>query len=182
MAFAPLGELLATSAILLGLAVIGCNSNQDDVCENVGACTQGGSSDWITSCDDEAKSLRDEASSAGCSSLFDDYYSCAVSSFTCKGITASFPGCDAQRAALENCLSAGEAKTACKELTTKTTACAAVSADGGAPDTGTLGLAPACTVSRDCQARCYLDHVNNPCAPALDELSNVTTCASSCPP
>jgi hypothetical protein len=181
MANASLRELLVASGTLLGLSLIGCSSNQDDVCENVGACTQGGSSDWITACEDEAKSLRDEANAAGCLGLFDDYYSCAASNFTCKGITASFPGCD-QRAALENCLSAGEAKTSCKELTLKSTACAAATTDGGSPDAGALGLAPACTVARDCQARCYLDHVSNPCAPAVDELSGVTTCANSCPP
>ena len=182
MAIASLRGLLLASGMLLGLGVVGCSSNQDDVCENVGACTQGGSSDWITSCEDEAKSLQNEASSAGCSGFFDDYYSCAASSFTCKGITASFPGCDAQRAALENCLSAGEAKTACKELTTKTAACATASGADGGLEAGALALAPACTVTRDCQARCYLDNVKNPCAPAVDELSGVATCSSSCPP
>jgi hypothetical protein len=181
MAHPRLRRLLA-SASLLGLAFAACESNEDDVCENVGACSQGGDTDWITSCKDEAKSLRNEAQADGCGALFDDYYSCASSNFTCKGITASFPGCDGQRVAMENCLSAGEAKTSCKELTTKTTACAAAGVDGGPPDAGTLGLAPACTVARDCQARCYLDHVNNPCAPMIDELSSVTACSSSCPP
>jgi hypothetical protein len=182
MAIPSFRELLVASCTIVGLSPFGCSSNQDDVCENVGACTQGGSSDWITSCKDEAKSLRDESSSAGCLGLFDDYYGCAASSFTCKGITASFPGCDAQRTALETCLGTGEAKTSCKELTAKTTACAAASADGGAPDGSTLDLAPACTVNRDCQARCYLDQVHDPCAPALDELSGVAACSNSCPP
>jgi len=182
MAIRSFRMLVAISAAFLGLLGVACNSHEDDVCENVGACTQGGSSDWITSCEDEAKSLRNEANSDGCLALFDDYYDCAASSFTCKGVTASFPGCDGQRSALENCLGTGEAKTSCKELTAKTAACAASSSDGGSPDAGAPGLAPACTVARDCQARCYLDHVMNPCAPALDELSGVTDCASACPP
>jgi hypothetical protein len=182
MAIPCVRELLLAWGTLLCLAGAACSSNQDDVCENVGACAQGGSSDWIASCKDEAKRLRDEASTNGCLGLFDAYYDCAASSFTCKGITASFPGCETPRAPLETCLGAAEAKTSCKELTAKTTACAAASADAGPADGGTLGLAPACTVSRDCQARCYLDHVINPCAPLLDELSGVAACSNSCPP
>jgi hypothetical protein len=168
--------------MLPGFRLAGCTSNQDDVCENVGACSQAGSTDWIASCEDEAKSLEREARSHGCGGFFDDYFGCAAANFACNGVTASFPGCDAKRAALETCLSAAEATTSCKELTAKTSACAPSSLDGGQADADTVGLAPACTVLRDCQARCYLDHVKNPCAPAIDELSSVAACSNSCPP
>ena len=168
--------------MLPGLGMAGCTPNQDDVCENVGACSQGGSSDWIASCEEEAASLAREARSSGCGGFFDDYYECAADHFACDGVTASFPGCDAKRAALEACLDAAQAKTSCKELTAKTSACTAPSVDAGRADADTAGLAPACTVLRDCQARCYLDHVKNPCAPAVDELSGVAACSNGCPP
>ena len=174
--------LVIVVAGLPALAVGGCSSNQDDVCENVGACTHGGSTDWITSCQDEAKSLQSEASSHGCGGPFDDYYECADSNFTCNGATASFPGCDAKRQALETCISATDANSSCKELTSKTSACAASTVDAGSGDADTGSLAPACTVLRNCQARCYLDHVTNPCVPGLAELSDVVACSSSCPP
>jgi hypothetical protein len=168
------------SLVLLGLVLTACGSKQDDVCENVGACTQGGSSDWIASCEDEAKSLHDEANATGCGGPFDDYYGCAESNFTCKGMTASFPGCDAQRAILDQCLNLATSKTSCAELTRKSSACILSKPDGGV-EAGP-GVPAACTASRDCLARCYLDHVSNPCAPAVDELEQVSSCSSSCPP
>jgi hypothetical protein len=191
MALVHLRWFFVAGAMLPGFGLGGCTSNQDDVCENVGACSQAGSSDWIASCKEEAASLEREARSAGCGGFFDDYYECAADHFACHGITASFPGCDAKRAALETCLDAAEAKTSCKELTAKTSACAASPAggfpgssavDAGRADTDTTGLVPACTVLRDCEARCYLDHVKNPCAPAVDELSGVAACSNRCPP
>ncbi|SRR6266545_6993764 len=182
MVIQQLRWLLFLSTILSATGSAGCTSNQDSVCENVGACSQGGSTDWIGSCEDEAKGLQREANSDGCGGLFDDYYECAAAHFACNGATASFPGCEAKRAALENCLSAAEAKTACAELTAETTACKGSPVDGGQADADAIGLAPACTVLRDCQARCYLDHVKNPCAPAVDELSGVAACSNSCPP
>ena len=172
-------NLLMASAALLGLS--NCGSNQDEVCEDVGACSQGGSSDWIAGCKDEAKSLHDEATSNGCGSAFDNYYGCAESNFTCKGITATFPGCDAQREALDLCFSLAQAKTSCAELSMKTSTCAATGPDDGGAEAGT-DLPPSCTATRDCLARCYLDHVNNPCAPAVNELEEVSSCSSSCPP
>ncbi len=173
-------DLLIVSAVLLGLGNLDCSSNQDDVCEDVGACSQGGSSDWITSCKDEAKTLHDEANSNGCGGAFDGYYSCAESNFTCTGITATFPGCDAQRAALDKCLSVAQAKTSCAELSMKTSSCG-VTPDAGGAEAGT-DLSPACTATRNCLARCFLDHVSNPCAPAVNELEDVSSCSSSCPP
>jgi hypothetical protein len=172
-------KLLIASSILLGLESMSCSSHQDDVCENVGACSRGGDSDWIASCKDEAKSLQGEANASGCGAAFDDYYSCAESNFTCKAITSTFPGCDAQRGALDECLSLATAKTSCAELSMKTSGCAP--SDGGGVQTGS-SVPSACTALRDCMARCYLENVNNPCAPAVDELERVSSCSSSCPP
>jgi hypothetical protein len=162
------------------LCLSACNSDQEDVCDNVGACAQAGSSDWIRGCKDEAKLLQKEASSDGCAGLFDDYYACANASFTCEGATPEFPGCDAKRAALESCISGAEATNACGALVARTQACA--SSDAGSDAEGGTSLAPACTIQRVCQAQCYLDHVSNACAPAVNELSDLTTCAASCPP
>lgn len=169
---------LLLCAVLLGVS--GCNSNEEDVCENVANCAQGGDSDFIQRCKDEAKLLRDESSAASCGGLFDDYYACANSNFTCQGATPLFSGCDAKRATLESCLTRAEATNACGALTAKTSACA--SPDGGASGDGGASLGPACTIERVCEAQCYLDHVSNACGPAQGELSEFTKCAASCPP
>jgi len=157
------------------LIVVGCSSDQEDVCDNLGACEQGGSSDWIQSCKHEAELVHDDTEAAGCGGLFDDYYACASSSFECRGATAAFPGCDEKRAALDGCLAKAQAQTSCAKLEAATAQCAGPDAGGGTSP-------PACTSARDCTARCFLENVKNACAPAPDELTTVTTCASSCPP
>lgn len=170
-------RLVTTSlfAILL-VASAACNTNADDVCENVGACSQGGGSDWVKSCQDEAKSLRTAAGASGCGGLYDSYYKCANDNFDCVGATATFPGCDGDRAALDACLQAAAATNACGELARKTKPCATVDAST-APAT-----APACTASHECAARCYLDGVADVCAPRPDELAAVGSCVGPCPP
>jgi hypothetical protein len=163
------------SALFFAVATAaGCNSKADDVCENVAACENGGSSEQVQSCQDEAKVLRAEADAGGCSGAYDGYYACADSKFTCEGATASFPGCDGERATLDACLARGAATNACGELARKTSACHTI--DGGAS-------APlsACTAARACAARCYLDRVADPCAPRPDELSASASCTQSCP-
>jgi hypothetical protein len=170
------------NAVFIGtlLALISCSSDQDDFCDNVGFCAQAGSSDWIEACKSEAQLLEGEANSSGCRGQFDEFYSCADSNFVCNGITPSFPGCEATRAALDQCLAKAEAKTSCADLAQKTANCSAPDAGAG-PDSGVLPPA-ACTLNRDCEAHCYLDSVSNPCGPRVDELSNFSSCASSCPP
>ena len=158
-------------ALLLLVFVVACSSNRDAVCENTGACSKGGSSDFIASCKQEARLLDDEASLNGCGGVFDDYYACADDAFTCTGNVTTFPGCDAKRDLLTQCLSRANASTACAKLQAATRAC------------GDAGDAPiACTPARDCQAQCYLDHVDNECAPRVGELAGVTDCSKSCPP
>ncbi len=90
----------------LALAGAACNSHPDNVCQNIGDCSYGGSDDFITACQDEAKALRSEASGNGCGPAFDAYYACADSSYSCQGATAVFPGCDGDLAALDSCLAA----------------------------------------------------------------------------
>src|SRR5262245_8489858 len=99
-------------------AAVACAADQDDYCDNVGDCAEGGSSDFIQSCKEDARFLKREASSNGCSGKFDDYFACTQSNFECHGATAVFPGCDAQRAALDDCFAAAQAKTSCAELAT----------------------------------------------------------------
>ena len=172
-----LGPVVAWLALGVGAWLnVGCDSNADTVCESVADCERGGDSEWLSACQDEAKTLSKEADSLGCKSAFDDYYSCENDHFRCDGATASFPSCDSKRSALDTCIADAQGNTACAELSTQTSACG--SGDGGAGNEP----APACTLKRDCDARCYLDHVANPCTPSAAELSAVADCAQSCPP
>jgi hypothetical protein len=174
MAFStPHKAVLASVALVLAA----CNTHPESVCENAGFCAEGGDSEWIQTCKDEAKLLQIESDSNGCRPLFDDYYACADASFDCQGTTVTFAGCEGKRAALDACLSAARTKTSCGELDAKTAACITSAPDGGAPV-----LPPACTLARDCEARCFLDHVSDVCAPHVDELSRFTACATTCPP
>jgi hypothetical protein len=163
-------------ALVALIAGAGCDSHADSVCQDIGDCSQGGSSVWIASCQAEAKALQGEANSAACGADFDTYFSCADSNYSCHGATAVFPGCAEHLTALDACLAAATANTSCARLATMEASCAA------APDAGTgPGTPPACTAARDCQAACYLTNVVDVCAPRVDEIQSVTTCASTCP-
>ncbi|MDB4996899.1 MAG: hypothetical protein JWM74_4331 [Myxococcaceae bacterium] len=163
-------------ALAAAVGLLACStSHQEDVCANIGACSQAGDTDWIKSCEDEADALMSDARAASCTGLLDSYFDCADSSFTCTGITASFPGCDGARSALEACFDKAVAATACGQLAEKTKACAT-------PSTEPPALPPACTLARDCAAKCYLDAVGNACAPTVAELDSVASCSRSCPP
>jgi hypothetical protein len=177
MMFSTLPKALLACA---ALSLAACETRPESVCEDVGDCTQGGDSDWIESCQDEAKLLEHEADADGCRTYFDDYYACADSSFQCQGATPSFSGCEPKRSALDTCLTTARTKTACGELDARTSACAGTDVDGGAPDAGPVP--PACTLARDCEARCYLDQVSDVCSPHVDDLARFRKCAASCPP
>jgi hypothetical protein len=167
------------SAVVLVLSVVAaCASNEEDVCQDIADCALAGDSDWLHACKDESKLLKDESNADGCGGAFTDFFACASDSFVCSGITPSFPGCEAKHAALDACIAAAQAKTACGELEAKQTAC--TSASSGSAGAGNP-VRPACSVERDCEARCFLDHVKNPCAPAIDELSTVASCTAACP-
>lgn len=155
-----------------------CSSHQDNVCQDIGDCSQGGSSDWITSCQTEAKALQSEAAAAGCGSDFDAFFTCADSNYSCQGATALFPGCADALSALDGCLADATANTFCIRLQTAEATCAVAR-----PDAGTAtGTPAACTAARDCVAQCYLASVADVCAPRVDELQNASVCAASCPP
>lgn len=104
---------LILALAVLAASIVACNTNADDVCENVGACSQGGSSDWVASCQDEAKNLRAAAGASGCGGQYDSYYRCANDNFACVGATASFPGCDGDRMALDACLMGASCTSMC---------------------------------------------------------------------
>ncbi len=169
------------------LLAAACGSTSDEVCQDIGDCSQGGSTSWIIACQSEAKALHSEAADAGCGATFDSYFSCAQSAYSCRGATATFPGCDDHHTALDGCLTAATRGTSCAALVAAEASCASSGADGGADaGSGTGGLTgaalpPACTASRDCQAHCYLGAVANACAPGVDELEAVTMCDRSCP-
>jgi hypothetical protein len=163
-------------AVCTTLAVASCNSKADDACENVGDCEQGGSSDWIMQCQVEAKAQLQVAEATDCAGFYDVYYRCADDNFKCEGATASFPGCEAKRANLDDCLARNAAKTSCGDLETKTASCKTMDA-GPAPLP-----APTCTATRECTARCYLNAVADVCAPLPSELEAMAACAQSCPP
>jgi hypothetical protein len=165
-------SLLLAALLFSGAA---CDTEGDNVCEDIGDCSHGGSNDWISSCQDETKALGSEAAKLGCGSAYHAYFHCADSSYSCHGTTATFPGCDDELAALDGCLTRATAGSACVRLAMAESACTSASnPDGGPP--------PACTAARDCQAQCYLGNVANVCAPRVDELETVTACAASCWP
>ncbi len=164
-----------TLAVLAVLAVApACSSNADSVCENVAACENGGSSEQVQSCRDEAKLLKSEAQASGCGGAYDDYYTCADDHFACNGATAAFPGCDGDRVTLDTCLGRSSSQNACGELQRKTATCHTT-------DAGALTPEAACTAERACAARCYLDSVLDPCAPRPDELTSAASCSIACP-
>lgn len=168
-------------AFVVTLSVIGsaCGSHSDDVCQDIGDCSYGGNTNWISNCQSEATTLGSEAASEGCGDQFNEYYACADSNYSCQGATATFPGCAQTLAALDTCVGAATSTSACVMLEAAEKACGAPrSADGGTD----AGPAPSCTAARDCQAQCYLGAVANACAPRVDELQIVLTCSSSCPP
>lgn len=168
-------------AFVAVMSVIGsaCASHSDNVCQDIGDCSYAGNTTWISNCQSEANALGSEAASDGCGALFDQYYACADSSYSCQGATATFPGCAQALTALDSCIAAATMTSACAMLQAAEDACGApASADGGID----AGPPPACTAARDCQARCYLGAVANACAPRVDELQNVLACSASCPP
>jgi hypothetical protein len=172
------------------LLAAACGSTADEVCQDIGDCSQGGSTSWITACQSEAKVLGAEAADGGCGATFDSYFSCARSAYSCRGATATFPGCDDRHAALDACLAAATRGTSCAALVAAEASCASSSSHGGDAGvdagSGTGGitgtaLPPACTASRDCQAHCYLSAVANACAPGVDELEAISACTGACP-
>src|SRR5262249_55070484 len=168
-----------TCAVLVVAATVGsaCKSHQDSVCQDIGDCTQGGSSTWIEGCQSELSTLAEEANKVGCSQAFSAYFSCADSQYVCRGATALFPGCEQRLTDLDTCFGTATAGTSCARLAEQEKACGTTSADGGSPLP-----APACTAARACQANCYLTNASNPCAPRVDELETITSCAGQCPP
>lgn len=152
------------------LLLVACNSDAENVCEDIGDCTQGGSSDWIAACKSEASKLRAEAVAASCIVELDAFEKCESDHFDCEGATSLFPGCDTETAALDSCLAAATSGTACADLAAANVACGVEA-----------GVLVGCTALRDCEARCFLDHVQNPCAPRADEIESVTACGASCP-
>ncbi len=166
-------------AVMLSLLAVlavasACSSTADSVCENVVACENGGSSEQVQSCQDEAKLLKSEAQASGCGGAYHDYYTCADEHFMCNGATASFPGCDGYRITLDTCLGRSSSQNACGELQRKTAICHTT-------DAGSLTPEAACTAERACAARCYLDSVLDPCAPRPDELTSAASCSIACP-
>jgi len=170
----PPFPLWPLAALLLGSA--GCGTASDSVCEDVGNCSQGGSSTWITSCQSAADAV--EQAAPTCSQAFDEYFQCAEDHYVCNGATASFPGCDSQVGALEACLNAAQANSPCETLASETASCPGGS--GSSPPGSPVPAA--CTLNEQCQAGCYLQEVSNPCAPGGSELNAFTQCAETCPP
>ncbi len=166
-----LGPLLP--ALLLLPALAGCDSDADNVCEDIGDCAQGGNYMFIQSCQSQASELATEASASGCLTLYDAYYACAAANYDCTGATPSFPGCSSARGALETCLAKGAAKNACGMLDAALAACGADAGPSPPPSVP-------CATGGVCEAQCYLDSVPDVCVPRPAELSAFTQCASQC--
>jgi len=160
---------LALGSLLCSF-LLGCASDQQNYCENISDCAQGGSNDWIMACEHNLAVAQSQATNVGCTTQFNAYYSCTSANFTCNGNTPAFPGCDAPYGALNQCLAGAQQGTACAALAAATSACP-----------GDAGVA-SCSATRDCEAQCYLDNVtNNVCAPDVGELELYTACAATCP-
>jgi len=152
---------IGAGLLALMLFPSGCASDSTNVCEDEGNCSHGGDRTFIDGCQHNANLLQSQAHAAGCTREYNVYFSCA-----------------AELAALDACLARATDKSACAALDDEERRCAPPS-DGGA-DAGSVPLA--CTASRECEARCFLDQVENVCAPRVDELSAFVTCATTCPP
>ena len=173
-------SLLALSALGCGpgLTLTSVPTDAESVCYSVDECAQGGSYSWLQSCESEASTLQQQSSASGCGSLYSAYYSCANSNFNCQGTTPQFPGCDSALGALETCLNAASAESACGMYVAKTASCP----DGtGTSPPGSPIVTP-CSLNLQCQASCYLSNVSNVCNPGLTELNAFTQCADACPP
>jgi hypothetical protein len=165
---------LPTLAVLLvAFAAASCASHEDSVCEDIGDCANGGDTAFIQSCKTEAKALRAELATYGCQPQFDEYYACADSTYQCQGATPRF-SCSAGLNELNNCIHVYGRATACATLARQQAACTAAPAVTGVP--------PACTLARDCEARCVLDNAADVCAPGLTELDAIRACTAACPP
>ena len=174
MALATLGALSCGP----GLTLTTVPTDAESVCYSVDECAQGGDYGWLQSCNAEALLLQQQASASGCGSLYDGYYACANSNFNCEGITPLFPGCDAKLSALESCLNAATADSACAQYTAMLAACPPGS---GESPTGSPIVMP-CSLNLQCQAQCYISIVSDVCNPGLSELSAFSHCANACPP
>lgn len=176
-----------TRRLLLSLAFValaGCDSKSDTVCQDIANCSHGGSDDWVTACQSEADDLADEATGSGCGAAYDEYFACAEAHFACNGNKSEFTACDARRSTLDACLASERANNACGELDAKLALCSTPSApNAAAPDApaGDATLEP-CTTGGVCSARCYTESVADVCAPTAAGLSAFADCASHCVP
>jgi hypothetical protein len=173
-----LGLLLFLSACGPGFTLALPSSDAQKVCEGIDDCAQGGDYGWLTTCYANTQALSQQADGSGCTSVYNAYYACANANYTCTGATATFPGCDVQRASLESCLNAAPQQSACAAYQAELANCPA---DAGSSP-GQNPIITACTLSAQCQARCYLTSVTNACSPSLADLSAYSACALSCPP
>jgi hypothetical protein len=169
---------LAAAACGPGLTLAPVPTAAQSVCQDVDDCAQGGDNGWLQRCYGQAQTLQQQSVASGCGPLYDGYYGCQASSYSCQGATPIFVGCSSQRTALEACLNAASAGSACAAYQAKLAACPPPT--GNSPP-GSPIVTP-CTVNLQCQAQCYLDSVANVCAPGLSELDAFSLCASSCPP
>jgi hypothetical protein len=161
-------------AILLLSLASACATNPENVCQDVGYCTTQ-SDAQVQVCKANAQQLATEASASGCSAQYDAYFACADKAYLCTGNVPSFPGCDAERAALDACLEFGRAHNACGALDVALAACPTSS-----PPPPILP-AP-CSTAEVCASRCYLDAVTDVCRPQPLQLTQSTACTKSCPP
>jgi hypothetical protein len=151
------------------------------VCENIGACSHGGDTNWIDGCESDAKLQQERAQLAGCNQAFDKYYQCADENYVCKGASARFPNCDATKEETEKCLADASVPSACAALTARRASCLEIEDSGGdvqfiSEPAGTS----VCDLQHECEARCYLDQVERVCAPTIDELAKFSDCAATC--
>jgi hypothetical protein len=163
-----------TVTVLLAISSLGCATHADSVCEDIGNCTTE-SSDQIQACQKQAKQLAAEASSSGCSSQFERYFSCADDHYECKGNVPTFLGCESARDALDTCLAQARANNSCGALSMLLALC-----PGELPPASSAPPAP-CSAAEVCSSRCYLSSVADVCRPEPLQLTQAGRCAQLCP-
>jgi hypothetical protein len=142
---------LTTLALFGGVtAASGCGDSAAALCDDICNCQRCTSND-IDTCRSQADAAEQSASSAGCSSQFDDLVACTKKNISCQGDKAVAKGCDAEEQAFAKCGKGVVFPTVdqCTLAVNHLNACL------GGTSTGSGGATPSCTGATLCNADCF---------------------------
>ena len=188
-----------TLALFGGAAtVVGCGGpSTSSLCSDFCACERCTSNDQ-QACEDGATAASDKADASGCSGQFDDVVTCALAKVTCDGNNAVVKGCEAEKTALNSCLSGANPpdKDGCQKASDQIIARLSVCAVSAAAVTptepmscsaaqGTLSLCnAACFDGASCVfLKCVIDSDMASCSSMTSsETQKFSNCTSACSP